>query len=123
MGCVRQCGLLLTMQIVFLIMWEVDKCCFQVFESSQGRYPPCSEVRWDCVGMGGALHVFSSVLDILFMSVSTEEHAFNHCVSDKFSLVVRVEVKELIRFVFSSKKRVVKWCAFSLDMGLRIQIF
>ena len=29
-----------------------------------------------------------------------------------FPLAVRVVVKELIRFVFSSKKRVVKWCAF-----------
>ena len=57
------------------------------------------------------------------MSVSSEEHAFNHCVSDKFSLVVRVEVKELIGFVFYSKKRVVKWCAFSLGMGLKIRIF
>ena len=84
----------------------MDKCSFQVFESLRGRYPPCSEVRWDCVDMGGALNVFSSVLDILFMSVLSEKHAFNHCVSDKFSLAIRVVVKELIRFVSSSKKRV-----------------
>jgi hypothetical protein len=72
--------------------------------------------------MSGAWHVFPSVLDMLFMSVSSEEHASNHCVLDKLSLFVRMEVKESIRLVFSSKKRVVKWCAFSLGMGLRIQL-
>ena len=100
----------------------MDKCCFQVFESLRGRYPPCSEVRWNCVGIGGALYVFLSVLDILLMSVSSEEHAFDHCATDKLSLVVKVEVKEFIKFVFSSKNSVVKWCAFSLGMGLRIQM-
>ena len=100
----------------------MDKCCFQVFESLRGRYPPYSEVHWDCVGMGGALHVFSSVLDILFMSVSSEEHACNHCISDKLSLVVKMEINKLIWFVFSSKKSVIKWCAFSLGMGLRIRV-
>ena len=101
----------------------MDKCCFQVFASLRGRYPPCSEVRWDCIGIGGALQVYSSVFDMLFMSVSSEEHAFNHCISNKLSLVIRVEVSESIRFVFSSKKSVIKWCAFSLGMGLRIRVF
>ena len=101
----------------------MDKCCFQVFASLRGRYPPCSEVHWDCIGIGRALHVFSSVFDMLFMSVSSEEHAFNHCVSDKLSLVIKVEISESIRFVFSSKKHVRKWCAFSLAMGLRIRVF
>ena len=48
-----------------------------------------------------------------FMSVSSEEHAVNHCISDKLSLVSKVEISESIRFVFSSKKSVIKWCAFS----------
>ena len=59
------------------------------------------------------MHVFSSVLEMLFISVSSEEHAFNHCISDKLSLVSKVEISESIRFVFSSKKSVIKWCAFS----------
>ena len=101
----------------------MDKCSFQVFASLRGRYPPCSEVRWNCIGIGGALHIFPSVFDMLFMSVSSEEHAFNHCISDKLSLVINVEISESIRFVFSSKKHVIKWCAFSLGMGLRIRVF
>ena len=32
---------------------------FQNFESLLEKYPPCSVVRWDCSGMGGALHIFS----------------------------------------------------------------
>ena len=42
------------------------------------------------------------------MSVSKEEHAFNHCVLDKLSLFVKVEVREPIKLLFSSKKSVVK---------------
>ena len=34
-----------------------------------------------------------------------------------------MEISESIRFVFSSKKHVIKWCAFSLGMGLRIWVF
>ena len=60
---------------------------------------------------------------MLFMIVSSEEHAFNHCVSNNLSLVIKVEISESIRFVFSSKKHVIKWCAFSLGMGLRIHVF
>ena len=101
----------------------MDKCCFQVVASLRGRYPPCSEVRWDCIGIGGILYVFSSVLDMLFMSVSSEQHAFNHCISNNLSLVIKVEISESIRFVFSLKKYVIKWCAFSLGMGLRIRVF
>jgi hypothetical protein len=57
------------------------------------------------------------------MSVSSEEHAFNHCIFDKLSLVNKVEISESIRFVFSSKKHVIKWSAFSLGLGLRIRVF
>ena len=65
-------------------------------------------MRWDCIGIGGTLHVFSSVFDMLFMSVSSEEHAFNHCISVKLLLIVKIEVRKSIRIVFSSKKSVVK---------------
>ena len=98
----------------------MDKCCFHFFESLQGRYPPCWVVRWVCSGMDGELHVFSRMLEMLFMSVSNEEHAFNHCILDRLLLFVKVEVRESIMFVFSSKKSVINWCAFSLGIGLRI---
>ena len=55
-------------------------------------------MRWDCIGIGGILYVFSSVFDMLFMSVSSDEHAFNHCISDRLSLVIKVEISESIRF-------------------------
>ena len=64
-------------------------------------------VRWDCCGIGGALQVFSRVLVMLLMSVSRKRHAFSHGVSDSLLLFVKMEVKESMRFVFSSKKCVV----------------
>ena len=42
------------------------------------------------------------------MSVSNEEHVVNHCVLDRLLLSVKVKVRESIRYVFSSKKNVVK---------------
>ena len=49
------------------------------------------------------------------MCVSSEEHAFSHCVLDRLSLFVKMEVKESIRCVFSLKKYV--------GIGLRMRVF
>ena len=56
--------------------------------------------------MGGAFHVFLDVLDMLFINVSNEKHAINHCILYLRSVLYRIfscigEWSELrVRFVF-----------------------
>ena len=79
-GWLRHSGLSFTILIVFRIMWYVARCCFHVFESLRGSYPPCCDVRFVICGMYWALQVCSSILEMLLISRSNVLHASFHCV-------------------------------------------
>ena len=75
----RQFLVLFVKYITFLIRWYVLICFFQVFFCSFfGKKSPCCDVLLVSVGMGAALHVFSTVLDTFCMIWSICEHVECH---------------------------------------------
>jgi hypothetical protein len=52
--------------LVFLMMWYVNNSFFYGFWSFLGRKPPCLDVWYVSVGMGGVVHVSSIIFDMFF---------------------------------------------------------
>ena len=81
---------------------------FPSFREFTGETSTLFESALGLFWYGWGLACISKCVGYVIMSVSNEDHALDHCVSDRLSLFFKVEIRELIRFVFSSKKCVVK---------------
>ena len=73
--------------------------------------------------MGWALHVCTSVVDMLLISMSRVWQASCHCVCDKWLLIYRVLMRELICKELFSKNFVLKCSMLFFGMGLSIRMF
>jgi hypothetical protein len=69
---------LVTTFMAFLMVWYVDSSFFHCFWSFLGIKPPCLDVWFVSVGIGGAVHV-SSIIFYMFSTIwSICSHVYCH---------------------------------------------
>jgi hypothetical protein len=76
--CVLQLWSWVMSFMAFLMIWYVDSSFSHCFCSFLGRKPPCLFVWLVSVGIGGVVHVFSIVFDMLFTIWSICTHMCCH---------------------------------------------
>ena len=72
------------------------------------------------IGIGGALHVFKIVFEILVTRVSSEVDAVGHCSIVRFIWLSNILMRSLIWFELASKNCVWNLSRFSFGMGFSI---
>jgi hypothetical protein len=106
--------------IAFLMMWYVDSSFFHCFWSFMGKNPPCLDACSVSVGIGGAVHVSSIILEILFTMSSICVHTCCHWLWGNFVLLCKVSINWYMRVVFVSENWMRNLLMFSGGMGFSI---
>ena len=122
MGWVCQCGLVLTMYIVFLMRWYVSRCFCHSLDNLRGRKPPCCAVLLVRVCIKVALQVFSMVTEISSIMLSNAVQASCHWLGVRWLWLSSKLVSAFICMEFASKNSILKFSKFSGGIGFSILV-